>query len=185
MRKLRFAVILPVVQLIIALALFKWGERQWEGKGLFVPTGRLLCHALNAPALLFLRLLDLFPDWSAPRICGFYFDEIFFLPGVAVVWYLVGRALDRRVTPHAQSQSRKTIPKALFNLFLVVYGVYFFWTETVTWFWHRNLLIFRGAHAYDAALYWAWSVVLILAGAVNLVKAIRPRLSSSSSQRGM
>jgi hypothetical protein len=177
-RKIRFAVILPVGQVMIALALFKWGEQQWAGKGLFVPTGRLLCFALNAPALLFLNLLGLFPDWSAPRICGFYFDEIFFLPGVAFLWYLVGRALDRRRTLDAQSRSRKTIPEALFNLFLVVYGVYFFWTESVMWFWHRNLLIFGGAHTYDAALYWAWSLVLILVGVVNFAKAIRPRFSS-------
>jgi hypothetical protein len=184
MRKLRLAVILPVGQVIIALALFEWGERQWVGKGLFVPTGRLLCFALNAPALLFLKLLDLFPDWNAPRICGFYFDEIFFLPGVAVLWYLIGRALDRRRTPHTQPQGRRTIPKALFNLFLVVYGIYFFFTESVTWFWHRNLLIFGGAHTYDAALYWAWSLVLTLVGVVNFVKAIRPRFSSSTSSSG-
>lgn len=174
MRKLKLALILPIVQVLLAVALFAWGNHQWRTRhGLFVPAGRLLCFAINAPAELFSRLLDLFPAWSAPRIWGFYFDELFFLPGVAILWFLIGRTLDKLRVADKPIGGRMTVSKALVNLFLLVYGVDLFWKQTAQWLWYRNQVIAVGTHYYDASLYWAWSAVLILVPVLNFANAIR------------
>jgi len=183
MQKLRLAAILPLAQVIIALGLFKWGhyEQRRVGYALYVSTGRHLCFAINAPARLLCFVFDdLFPDTFVPNIFGYYFDEILILPGVGLVWFLVGRGLDRLRGVPPRSQSRMTIPKAVFNLFLLAYGVYLFWGETVMWFWYRNQLLSAGTHLYDAPFYWAWSIVLILVPVVSFAKVIPHKLASST-----
>jgi len=101
MRKLRLALVLPITQFVIATILLKWGDRTVPpGKVMYVHTARLICWGLNAPALLFrfLNPIGWGPMWDGlPRsILGFDTDDLFFLLGVIVVWYFVGRALDRR-----------------------------------------------------------------------------------------
>lgn len=119
MRRLRLAIVLPIAQVLIAGALFAWGHQQWHTGGLFVPPARLFCFALNAPAVFFWMLLDLFPGGNAPDIFGLYFDEVVVLVGVAITWFSVGRDLDiwRSRRPH--TRKRMTAPKVLFNLFLL------------------------------------------------------------------
>jgi hypothetical protein len=35
-------------------------------------------------------------DWLGASVAGLYIDDLYFLTGVGVLWYLVGRSLDRR-----------------------------------------------------------------------------------------
>jgi hypothetical protein len=54
---------------------------------------------MNIPNLLF-RLLgergEAFAQWLPRSILGYGIDDLFFLSGVILLWYIAGRALDRR-----------------------------------------------------------------------------------------
>ena len=102
--KLRFRIILPLVQLLIALGLV-WmsGDEHPAQRGLeyWVPPAWLLCRALNAPALVFDSLASALvqehgPSWLPETLQSRNWGEIPFLIGVIVVWYFVGRAWDTR-----------------------------------------------------------------------------------------
>src|SRR5262249_129897 len=79
-----------------------------------VPTVRLVCMGLNAPALFFKGLDPLLWseawDWGWPRsVLGFDTGDLFFLFGVAVVWTLCGFALDHRSRVRAPKSPTKAI----------------------------------------------------------------------------
>jgi hypothetical protein len=105
MRKLRLALLLPGIQFVIAALLLHYGYRTP------FPLGpRLLdaCWGLNAPAMpvmkmpaLLFRLLGAqrgpaFAQWLPRSILGYGIDDLFFLGGVILLWYIAGGALDRR-----------------------------------------------------------------------------------------
>jgi hypothetical protein len=94
MHKLKLAIFLPIIQFAIAVILLKQAGRP----DFYVPTSKLICWGLNAPALLF-RGQALWGPISVlvpGSIRGVDAGDLFFLLGVIVVWYLVGRALDRK-----------------------------------------------------------------------------------------
>jgi hypothetical protein len=175
MHKLRLALVLPVIQFAIAAILLQWAYRAPipRGSEAYVPTVRLVCRGLNAPALLF-RMLDPFrlgpPFDSGPRsMLGFDRDDLFFLVGVIVAWYLVGRALDHRRS--SSIAARKRIANALIAYpLLLALGV---------------LLLFLGMHdvqnpgyenldpPFGAWLTLMWSASLIFLSGRGLVRAIR------------
>lgn len=100
MRQLRFALLLPIAQLVVALLLLQWGNRILPPRGLdtiYMPTPTLVCTGINGPAVLF-RVGDfLTPQaWKYMQVGGFSPDELWLLLGVLVVWFLIGRALDAR-----------------------------------------------------------------------------------------
>jgi hypothetical protein len=131
LHKLRLALIMPVIQFVVAATLLQWGYRTPvpPGSEIYIPTVRLVCRGLNAPALLF-RILDPFTwgvEWhDVPRsILGFDTGDIPFLVGVIVVWYLVGRTLDkRRLISGTAVRSR--IAVALVACFLLLLGGFLF-----------------------------------------------------------
>ena len=99
MRKLKFAIVLPITQVLIALILLLWADRTPVPPKLdyyYLPPAWLICKGLNAPAMLL--LVPFGGDWyfvpSMPIV-----GRGLFLMFVAVVWYLVGRALDRGPRP--------------------------------------------------------------------------------------
>lgn len=98
MRQLRFALLLPIAQLVVALLLLQWGHRVLPPRGLdtiYMPTPTLVCIGINGPAVLF-RVGDfLTPQtWIYMGVRGFSSDEFWFLAGVLVIWFLIGHALD-------------------------------------------------------------------------------------------
>src|SRR3954465_4075719 len=123
MRKLRLRWILPSLQVTLALLLL--GPR--GGPGNPVPTSRLICLGLNAPAMLFI--------YADPALWGESFDvlprsiggrdtaDLFLLAGVAVVWYLVGRAIDRKLLRN-RKPARDVRKPYLFPALLLAVGVY-------------------------------------------------------------
>jgi hypothetical protein len=110
MSRLRWALILPLIQVAIATAVFQWDSRMVPPRGvdLWVSPRIVVLRALNAPALLIRAVAFSFgptetgPGWIPRQILGFYADDFFFLIGVAITWALVGRALDRRNSPPAK-----------------------------------------------------------------------------------
>jgi hypothetical protein len=128
MQKLRLALVLPIAQVVVAAILLQWGNPHVS---MYVPTPRLICWGLTAPAMLFrgLGLLlgscePAFP-WRSQSVFGFYIDDIFFMAGVIVVWYFVGRALDQRRTRQATGECGTLTALTACTLQLVLWGLLF------------------------------------------------------------
>jgi len=95
------------VQLVLAIALMQWGywatkHRPGKFDTVYVSTPSLLCDGLDAPAAVLRMLYRMFLERLWPgvdlwNVAGFGIDDLIFLAGVAILWYLVGRSLDRRV----------------------------------------------------------------------------------------
>ena len=180
MRKIKLAAILPATQLAFAAALLRIADRVDipYGTELYVPTARLICMGLNAPALLF-RFLD--PIMWGPRfavlpssLLGFDTHDLFFLIGVTVVWCVVGRALDRRGTLESALEGR-SIGAVLVQLLLLALGV---------------LLFMAGVHDLEhpasnnpnqpirAFLTFVWSVSLVWVSGLAILRRFRPTTHS-------
>jgi hypothetical protein len=126
MRTLKLALILPVAQVLIAWILLAWADRTPVPPGLdymYHPPAWLVCKGLNAPVMLLL-----FPvggNWyNAPTVP--IVGRGLFLVFVAVIWNLVGRALDRR--GHQKPGGEQTLATVLsvHSLILVVGAVLFY-----------------------------------------------------------
>ena len=116
---------LPLLQVTFALLLL--GRSGGPEKP--APTSRLICLGLNAPAMLFIyadptlwgESVDVLPR----SIGGRETADLFFLAGVAVVWYLVGRAIDRKLLRNREPAPARDARKPyLFLAFLLAVGVY-------------------------------------------------------------
>jgi hypothetical protein len=182
MRKLRLALLLPVVQLLLAAILLRWGDTtHLRASEDHTPTVRLICWGLNAPALLF-RALDpirLGPtySWIPTSILGFDIDDICFLVGVAVLWFFIGRAIDKRGS--ARTTGRRGMVAALvgYTLLLALGG----------------FLLYAGPYDLEhpvsdnpnqpvrGILTLMWSVALLYLSGRGLTKTIRRALRGSGS----
>lgn len=91
---MRLALALPVVQVIVAAALeFNTPPPDLEAPP---PLVRQICWGVNAPALI-VRAVGRVLDVVLPVGHTIPIDELCILAGVFLLWYLVGRALDRRI----------------------------------------------------------------------------------------
>jgi hypothetical protein len=92
MRKLKLAAVLPIIQVVVASLLLLWADRAAIRPPNF-SAAWLLCRSLNAPVMLLMILFG--GNWNfVPQIP--FVGRGLFLISVGFVWYLVGRALDRR-----------------------------------------------------------------------------------------
>lgn len=172
MQKLRFALLLPVIQAVVALGLIEWGEQTPGPRGAdsFVPTAWLVCRGLNAPALLFRSLWAPTLDSPLRLIVGLDTSDFLFLLGVIVVWYFVGRALDQRSTLTPVG-GRAVASAVTVHLLLLALG---------------GLLLFVALHDFEyqvtslapvgAFLILLWSVSLLFLSGRGLLKAVRQTL---------
>ena len=103
MHALKSRFILPALHLPLALWLLRLGYRTRVPKGddsPYLPTARLLCQGMNAPALFFRSLDPVYLgehfDFLPRTLLGFYTDDWFFLLGVLLVWYFTGRCIENR-----------------------------------------------------------------------------------------
>jgi hypothetical protein len=132
LRKLKYSIVLPAVQLPLAVVLSEIGRRtdvhridifDW-------PPSALICYGINAPAIFF--RLAVFPFtrtehfWSLPSLSGYGSEELAFFVGVCVVWFLVGRKIDMRRNSESPSEGRNSVREIMLHGGLVVLGVGFF-----------------------------------------------------------
>jgi hypothetical protein len=174
--RLKLAVLLPITQLAIAASLLQWSYRipHPQGVELYSPTPWLICFGLNAPALIFRAVSPAMWGeeyrWFPASIAGFYSDEFFFLVGVILVWYLVGRTLDRRSSP--RENTNPTFTTAIGATLLLALGGILFTSAL-------HLFMFPGNdnpyHPVRTCLTFAWAVVIIFVSGRRLVRQM-PKL---------
>jgi hypothetical protein len=109
--KLKLSWVLPLVQLPLAIFLLEWGQHSANGiqrryDTLYAATPTLICGGINEPARVLARTSIFFDrvDHARPTIFGFILDYVFFMIGIVILWYVVGRTFDNfRLShnPHA------------------------------------------------------------------------------------
>ena len=193
MSKNRSVILLPSVQLVLAIALMQWGywatmHRPGKFDTLYISTPSMLCDGLDAPAVVLRMLYRMFLErlWPAGdlwNVAGFGVDDVLFLAGVATLWYLVGRSLDRRVfgtLPAAETGATRYKAWQVGQML---------WGGTVFWMLLQEFnqapleqtlsgKILAGLGRYNNGVgcilrdlgFLAWSLVLLVRPAVNLAK---------------
>jgi hypothetical protein len=172
MQKLRLAWVLPITQVVVAAILLQWGNPHVS---MYVPTARLICWGVTAPAMLFRGLGLLLGSWESTfpwmtrSVGGFYTDDLFFLAGVVVVWCSVGRGLDQRRTRQTTGERGTVTALTAYTLQLVLWGLLFILGLDYL----RNPPFNNPDYPVVAIPILAWSVGLIFLSGRRLVRAIR------------
>jgi hypothetical protein len=179
--RLKLALVLPVVQVGITAILTQWADRvSWILLGssrapgplvhlhLFVIELKMIWRGINAPAFPLGQLAWVLPSYP---IFGFGVDDLFYLVGVLILWYLVGRKLDRRRIGIAAAESRTTTTKILFALPMMALGMYLFVLTIVSF--HKEFSFAREYYIrlYGLAvcsLFLLWSLILITSSGLKL-----------------
>jgi hypothetical protein len=176
MQSPKLAFVLPPVGLLTAIGLLSWGHRIQPPVGMdtiFDPAPILICQGINAPALIFKGLMTLTPlqvDQDPPQpIFSFSWSELYFLLGVLVLWYLVGRFFDTcsHLRTHRGSAAGKNGTKVLTAIFLIsimIWGGVLF-LETL---YPRDGYMWRNAAGtIEGLLFRMWSTALIVMSTVK------------------
>jgi hypothetical protein len=177
MPMIKFSIILPCVQVPLAVGLWEWGTYQPHSHSFGSwPTAGLVCYGINAPAILLSKLAVYpFRMMYPPHFLSHYsLLEWAFFAGVAVVWFLVGLALDRK-TARAGAEVRLTMGRVLRYVLLVLVGIFLF-LQALQGFslpWHQGN--YWGTIT-ESILFLAWSVVLIGIPILSLIKQRRHRI---------
>jgi len=130
-RKLRFALLLPLVQAPVALTAVLWdrgilGDRIPHDSP---PLRLLLCYGINAPAFHLTQAAglvesELLHGPSSVRVSGHHFplEGILFPAFVFALWFFVGRAVDLGWSRTSRWLDATTIQKLALNALLLLYG---------------------------------------------------------------
>jgi len=179
LRKLRFSIILPPIQFLLAVAMFEWARRVPVPRGvdtLYFPTATMVCYGINAPAI-FLKLLA-FPftrgakSWPLPSIFGYGPEELAFLVGVVILWFFVGKELDRQRLGEMASENRITPRRVLLDLLLMVFGIALF-AEGLHGLHTPGKWGNYFGNIAESILFLVWSFVLIFLPGWKLIKRTR------------
>jgi hypothetical protein len=182
--KLKFSSILAACQFVLAVILLHWGygtSRLYPG--LDIPpmgTGVFLCHGINAPAVLVQNIARIVLPVALSRTWKLYgqwygIDDLFFFFAVIILWYAVGRKLDRINSPNPHTQM--TLAKTALNVFVVLWGACLF---------YMAILIFRDpgrrgnwvGNTIEGILFLAWSITLVAVYGLRLANLLRHRSSA-------
>jgi hypothetical protein len=111
-------------------------------------------------------------------------EEIWFFVGVVVVWYLIGRMVDRRRIPSISVSPRLTIRKTAVNLMLAGFGIFLLVVEVLT-FSKENHAGSVWFYPFYEGVFWIllflWSVILVIFPALALAHGIRYRPSNAEA----
>jgi hypothetical protein len=173
---IRMSRILPVIHLILATALLKWGEYHphppWWRPGMYElwrPTSDLVCYGINAPAFrLVPALYALAFGKFIPAIAGFYPQDLFLLAGVAVVWHLVGKEIDAWRHPDEFPGAKSGAGKMMRNGIVALYGIILLVTMDL-YDKDSNVL----GNLIERILWFVWALALILLPTQRLLAMLR------------
>jgi len=186
--KLKLSLVLPTVQVVITAILTQWADRvDWILLGgkrapgrfahlhLLAIEARIIWRSINAPAFMSTRLALLLPPY---RVVGFGLDDLLYLAAVAVLWYFVGRLLDRRRSSIAQTGNEITTGKATAFVFLMALGGFLLLTSLWTM---QNELSFAQSYFLRidafivATLFLLWAMVLLIFPGWRLARRLRSK----------
>jgi len=164
MPKLKYSLTLPLLQLPLAAILWRSGDNIAAAH---VPTPRLVCWGLSAPALLLRAQAGWGPlsRWLPASICGLETSEFLFLAGVVAVWFSVGWALDRR---GVGSKFRWAVLRIVYPL-LFALGSLLCVVGIDCW---RNMSFNNANYPVFSALVWLWSASLIFISLRAFVRVV-------------
>lgn len=170
-RRIRLPIALPIVFVAVSMFLLRWAYRiesdlhqRLHLHGPLWPLPRVICMGVSAPAIVgnLLVRLGVIPPW----ILGFQAIDFAFLIGVALTWFLVGRALDQH-GPMGRVWGERAVARGYEAD--VLYGIV------------GALLAGYGLHAWMyfnrtlAILVSAWSCFLLILCSTGVVAKFRTR----------
>lgn len=131
MRKLKLSLILPAAQVVIANILLGW-------KGEYSPfmgDTRAFCFAINSPIMVLLApIYSRAPiHWLPRRLFGIRGDNFLILVAVALVWFLVGLALDQLGWQKVFAAGNSHKPRVLLKLGIATCGIWLFFRAGLGW----------------------------------------------------
>ena len=185
LRKLKFSIALPSLQLVLALSLWSWPVKLPKGfDTLYFSTPWLIARGINGPALPVGSLGTLFyrTDHTPPSLFGFGPEELCFFVGIVVLWFVVGRELDLR-QDSALLQRRSSLWRTALCLLSGFIGIVLLigGFELVYYHhWYNN-------HVGDVAegiLFLLWSLALIGFPVLSVSKEIRWKHRHSAQPQG-
>ncbi len=181
MRKLKLAIVLPIVQVLLASILLLWDDRTPARPYLYYPTVPwFFCRLLNAPVVVLMFLFG--GNWNSLPETPFVGRGIFLI-SVGFFWHLVGRTLDRRGAKPTREPRVVTVLVA--QSLVLVAGVIL---SSIAWqdvrdpqasFWGAFRYVIQNLAATPVLgligtfLTLAWSVSLIFFSVKALMKLIR------------
>jgi hypothetical protein len=172
LRKLRLAVVLPLIQALLQSGLWYW-ERHSEPtvfvyEQIGVPAARLIGLSLNAPAAVFAFAIYFAvdgPDWISDT--GF---QLLYLVCILAFWFLVGSWLDRRSSRANQASSllvkHLTIGRLALRALMVAMGVFFLLYAV-----HLNAPAL--GERISRVLLLVWSILLLVIPGVAFIRWLR------------
>jgi hypothetical protein len=183
MRKLRLRWLLPSLFLGLTAMELAWSERI---DGILQPlrtyVGRIgdLWHALNAPALFLLAIGIHFAPIRRPQtIANFPIDTVLFLAGGTVLWFVIGKMLDRngeQTTPLPNVRGAIVLGT---RVLIFLWGIYLCWQAlhagSATDYLGRRV----PGSVLDGVLVFLWSLTLIILSVRSLMRATRVRSPTS------
>jgi hypothetical protein len=184
MRTLKFSVLLPIPGLVVAVVLLEWAYRApspfpLRGDELYVPTPRMVCLGINAPAWPLTLLLSVLP-LPGMKLFLLQTEDFEFLGGLIVVWYLAGKLLDHRAARQKLEPAGMPVGTVFWNLLLMAWGIGLFVMAMAPL---RSAPRYNnpGGNITEGILFLAWSLVLIVFPALQLLRALGARQSDPES----
>lgn len=173
MPRLKFAVVLPIAQLLLAILLLQLGHQVTVPRGVdtpFAPTFTMVCIGINAPALLVKGIAHFIPLrlWLSPML-GFDMAEMLFLIGIVITWFSVGRMIDNHGLGEGGPNRRHDLILGIALLLLAALLFAMAWPPI------RNTPGTLAGGITAGSLCFVWSGLLLYIGFVRLAKGVRGR----------
>jgi hypothetical protein len=182
--KTKLAILLPIVQVLLTVVLTNWGEAIQLRFGLLnshVGSVKYLCLALNGPGLVF-RYTEILisPIKGISHGLAFLLDTVLYLLGVALLWYYVGRQIDRFVSGTPPYRWRIPVLGFLFYLFVILWGLKLFFLGNARFYTSDSQNYHSPADTTNGVIFIIWSMVLIIFGARKIVASASANAKSST-----
>jgi hypothetical protein len=180
--KLRLAIVLPSVQLLLALILLRVASHPTLPRGWDTPYTSatiLFCAGINAPAFPLISLGLLLPkEWQMSTLLGFDAEQAFFLIGVALVWWWAGQTLDTWRARKASAERRTTPAGVFLKVLQLAWGLLLLTIAVGMVFLEARMRLGNSIVAYAVCclLFFAWAAVLIVGSVFTFM--IRSTLSA-------
>jgi len=174
LNKVRFSLILPLAQLPLAVAMLEWARRvvapqRWDT--FYWPTPALVCYGINGPAIFFKLLVFPFtrgqPFWPSVSMLGYGLEDLSFFVGVVILWFFVGRALDRIMSVEELPERRLIGLSVLLNVFVAFLGIALFLLGIKSLRTPGRWNNYSG-NVTESILFLAWAFILIVVASLRL-----------------